>query len=103
MDYGELHTGGGSVLGFANHSLGKMNLQGKYQSVSAEGQPFGIELAFVCDDVAADYERAVAAGAVSVALPAEKPWGQMVAYVRAKEGTLIELCSPMGGSTADAV
>ena len=29
--------------------------------------------------------------------PVEKPWGQTVAYVRAIEGSLIELCSPLGG------
>ena len=28
--------------------------------------------------------------------PITKPWGQTVAYVRAPEGTLIELCTPMG-------
>ena len=94
VDYGELFTGG-SVLGFASHGLGQMNLKGEYQPVSATGQPVGIELAFVCDDVASDYQKAVDAGAVSVAAPLEKPWGQTVAYVRSVEGTLIELCSPI--------
>jgi lactoylglutathione lyase len=56
-DYGELATGE-TVLAFACHDLGDMNLNGAYHS---------------------------------------KPWGQVVAYVRSKEGTLIELCSPIGG------
>jgi lactoylglutathione lyase len=93
-DYGELQTGE-TVLAFAAHSLGQANLNGEYQKVSATGRPFGYELAMVSEDVAMAYKRAVAAGAVPIAAPQEKPWGQTVAYVRAVEGTLIELCSPV--------
>ena len=35
-------------------------------------------------------------GATPLKAPTEKPWGQVVAYVRARDGSLIELCSPMG-------
>jgi YD repeat-containing protein len=28
--------------------------------------------------------------------PKTKPWGQVVAYVRDKDGFLIEICTPMG-------
>jgi lactoylglutathione lyase len=94
VDYGELQTGE-TVLAFAAHSLGEMNLQGQYQKVSAAGNPFGFELALVSEDVGAAYELAVSAGAVPVAPPKEKPWGQTVAYVRSREGTLIEICSPI--------
>jgi lactoylglutathione lyase len=94
IDYGELQTGA-VTLAFANHSLGEFNFNGEYQKVSPEGLPFGYELAFVDDDVQAAYDRAIAAGAVSVKPPTQKPWGQTVAYVRAKEGTLIELCTPV--------
>ena len=97
VDYGELKTGE-TVLGFAAHSLGEMNLQGAYEKSSVEKKPFGMELALVSEDVAADYEKAVTAGAVAVVPPKEKPWGQTVAYVRAMEGTLIELCSPIAAS-----
>ena len=45
VDYGELQTGE-TVLGFAAHSLGEMNLPGKYREVSAEREPFGMELAW---------------------------------------------------------
>jgi len=93
--YGELETGT-TVLGFAAHVMGEMNLGGHYQKVNAEGNPFGVELAFVADDVGAAYSKAVAAGAVPVKEPTQKPWGQTVGYVRSTEGTLIELCSPMG-------
>ena len=74
-----------------------MNLGEQYQKTDPNTAPLGIELAFISDDVAAAHAKAVAAGAISIAPPIEKPWGQVVAYVRAKEGSLIELCSPIGG------
>lgn len=94
--YGELETGA-TVLAFASHAMGEMNLGGHYQKTDPASAPPGIELAFVSDDVAAAYDRAVAAGAVPLKAPEHKPWGQVVAYVRAQEGSLIELCSPIGG------
>ena len=94
-DYGELETGA-TVLAFASHALGALNFEGSYQKTDPNAAPLGIELAFVTDDVAQAYARAVAAGATPLKEPLEKPWGQVVAYVRAREGSLIELCSPMG-------
>lgn len=95
-EYGELETGT-TVLAFASHAMGEMNLDGHYQKIDLNAAPLGVELAFVTDDVASAYARAVAAGAISIKPPVEKPWGQLVAYVRAKEGSLIELCSPVDG------
>ncbi|PRC92176.1 VOC family protein [Solimicrobium silvestre] len=92
--YGELETGA-TVLAFGAHQMGEMNLDGHYQKVVATGAPFGVELAFVTEDVNAAFTKAVAAGAVAIKEPAQKPWGQQVAYVRSAEGSLIELCSPM--------
>jgi len=94
--YGELETGA-TVLAFASHAMGEMNLGGQYQKADPDALPLGVELAFVTDDVASAYAKAVAAGAIPIKEPIEKPWGQIVAYVRAKDGSLIELCSPMGG------
>ncbi len=94
--YGELETGA-TVLAFASHAMGEMNLGEQYRKVDPDADPFGVELAFITDDVASAYDRAVAAGAAPFKAPVEKPWGQVVAYVRAKEGSLIELCSPVGG------
>lgn len=93
-DYGELNTGA-ATLGFATHDLGKTNLPAGYRPVTREGQPVGQEVVFVDDDVQAAFSKAVAAGAEALVEPTEKPWGQTIAYVRALEGTLIELCSPM--------
>ncbi|WP_353954881.1 hypothetical protein [uncultured Methylobacterium sp.] len=36
------------------------------------------------------------AGALPVAAPMTKPWGQTVAYVRDGDGVLVELCSAVG-------
>ena len=94
--YGELETGE-TTLAFASHSMGKMNLDGHYQKTDPNAASLGVEIAFVTDNVANAYDKAVSSGAVSINPPTEKPWGQVVAYVRAKEGSLIELCSPIGG------
>ncbi len=94
--YGELETGT-TILAFASHEMGEMNLNGQYQKADPNAAPLGVELAFVTDDVATAYAKAIAAGASPIKAPIEKPWGQVVAYVRAKEGSLIELCSPIGG------
>jgi lactoylglutathione lyase len=32
-----------------------------------------------------------------LAAPSTKPWGQVVSYVRAPDGCLIELCTPISG------
>ncbi len=94
--YGELDTGG-TTLAFASHVLGAMNLGGSYERMDARGEPVGMELAFVTDDVVAAYDKALASGAVALKAPEHKPWGQLVGYVRALDGSVIELCSPMGG------
>ncbi len=94
--YGELNTGE-TVLAFASHEMGEMNLDGRYQKNDLNAMPFGVELAFITDNVASAFAKAVSAGAVSIKEPSTKPWGQVVAYVRSREGSLIELCSPISG------
>lgn len=95
-DYGELETGE-TVLAFASHEMGEMNLNGKYSRGNTNEKPFGIELAFVTDNVEAAYKKAIAAGAIPLKEPTQKPWGQVVGYVRAIDGSLVELCSPISG------
>ncbi len=94
--YGELQTGE-TTLAFASHEMGDMNLGGKYSKANINENPFGIELAFVTEDVAASYEKAVSAGALPIKEPEKKPWGQDVGYVRAIDGSIIELCTPISG------
>jgi lactoylglutathione lyase len=92
--YGELDTGD-CALAFASHALGEMNLLSGYAKLANMQPPAGIEVGFETNDVQAAYDRAISKGATSAAEPAEKPWGQTVAWVRAPEGTLIALGSPM--------
>ncbi len=94
--YGELESGS-TTIAFASQALGEMNLGANFVPMSPAATPPGIELAFVTEDVSSAYTKAVAAGAVPLHAPAQKPWGQVVAYVRSLEGTLIELCSPIAG------
>ena len=60
-----------------------------------EGRAPAVEVALVTDDVQAAFATAVNLGAVPVAEPKKKPWGQTVGYVRDLNGFLVEICSPM--------
>lgn len=93
--YGELETGA-TTLAFAAHELGDTNFAGGHVHADASKQPLGIEIALVSDDVPAAHARAVAAGAREMAAPTGKPWGQVVSWVRCPDGTLVELCTPVG-------
>ena len=93
--YGELETGE-TVLAFAAHSLGANNLPAGYVAADSSPQPLGVEVALVTDGVAEAHARALTAGAISLKEPMVKPWGQTVSYVRCPDGTLVELCSPIG-------
>ncbi|GAB3458106.1 VOC family protein [Insolitispirillum peregrinum] len=95
-DYGELETGA-TVLAFASLELAEANFRGACIPVKPDALPPGIELAFIAENVTQSYQTAVEAGADPVHPPAQKPWGQTIAYVRSIEGTLIELCTPVGG------
>jgi lactoylglutathione lyase len=93
-EYAELNTGT-TTLSFAAHSLANSGLKEGFQAADLKTKPFGIEVGFTTVDVPALVEKALAAGATLVEEPKEKPWGQVVAYVRDLEGFLIEICTPM--------
>jgi lactoylglutathione lyase len=93
-DYGELQTGE-TTLAFASHALGEMHFPDGHVRASDSRQPLGMEIALVTQDVHAAHRSALAQGAVELSAPAQKPWGQVVSYVRAPDGTLIELCTPV--------
>ena len=95
-DYGELETGQ-TALAFAAHHLGRNNLPEGYVAADSSPVPLGIEIALVTESVAEAHAKAVSVGATSIKEPSVKPWGQTVSYVRCPDGTLVELCSPMGG------
>jgi lactoylglutathione lyase len=92
--YGELETGA-ARLGFASLELAKTHLKQELVVASPDKAPLSVEIALVTPDVAAMYARAVKAGATSVGEPAAKPWGQTVAYLRDRDGYLVELCTPL--------
>lgn len=93
--YAEMETGE-TVLAFAGEPMAEMNglaiRPNRRTEISA-----GFEIAFVTDDPNTAYATAIAAGAAAIKTPAEKPWGQVVGYVRDPNGCLIEICSPMSG------
>ena len=91
--YAELETGA-TALAFAAIELAASNLPGALApAVAAESGP-SFEVCFVTEDVGGAYERAVGEGAEPVSPPLSKPWGQDVAYVRDRDGTLVEIASP---------
>ena len=92
--YGEMETGD-TTLSFASHSLVGEFIRGGYRRNDPAESPAGVEIGLVTDDVAAAWDTALAAGAIVVAPPTTKPWGQTVAYVRDLDGMLVEICTPV--------
>lgn len=93
-EYGELKTGQ-TTLSFASLALASSNVEGGVTPSDLRQPPPAFEVAFSTDDVAAAFDRAIAAGAVAASQPKVKPWGQTVAYVRDLNGNLVELCTPI--------
>ena len=91
--YGEMDTGE-TKLAFASVELATSNGV-PFVPANPEGPSPAVEVALVTQDVAGAFAVAVKAGAVPVAEPKQKPWGQTVGYVRDLNGFLIEICSPM--------
>lgn len=94
--YGELETGA-TTLSFAAHDLGAMNFPKGHVAASESALPLGMEVALSTEDVDAAHRKALACGAEELKAPERKPWGQTVSYVRCPDGTLVEICTPMGG------
>lgn len=93
--YGELETGE-TALAFAADELAALNFSTGHVSARTSIKPLGMEVGLVTGDVPAAHARALAAGATELSGPQTKPWGQTVSYVRCPDGTLVELCSPIG-------
>lgn len=96
--YAELDTPG-VKLGFVADGQAEGNLARGYRpnrpGDSADRRPAGFEFGFEVADVAAAWKRALGAGATPYAEPADKPWGQRIAYVRDPDGILVELAQPL--------
>lgn len=93
-EYAELMSGE-TTLAFAAVELADNNLKEGFQESNLKAKPFGMEIGFVTKDVEAVVNKAIAAGATLTEAPKNKPWGQVVAYVRDLDGFLIEICTPM--------
>ena len=93
-DYAAMATGE-TTLAFASLKLVESNFKNGFIPSSNTNKPFGVELAFVTDEVQETMDSAVKAGASIEANPVEKPWGQIVGYVRDINGFLIEICTPI--------
>lgn len=93
--YGELEVDGAVSLGFVANAQAAGNLPEGFVANNPKARPGGFEIGLVVDDVEAAFAKAVKAGAHPAASPANKPWGQTIAYVRDRDGILVELCSAM--------
>ena len=91
-DYGELSTGE-TTISFASKKLAAQNLKDGFIESNLEDKPFAIELGFITDNVGELVQKATSFGAVLIKEPTQKPWGQIVAYVRDLDGFLIEICT----------
>jgi len=95
-DYGELITGE-TTISFASKKLAAQNLKDGFIESNPEDKPFAIELGFITDNVGELVQKATSFGAILVKEPMQKPWGQIVAYVRDLDGFLIEICTEVQG------
>ena len=93
--YGELETGE-TTLSFAAHDLGDANFPGGHVRASESEAPLGMEIGLVTLDVVSAHAHALREGAIELSSPVEKSWGQIVSFVRAPDGCLIEFCTPVG-------
>jgi lactoylglutathione lyase len=93
-DYGELNTGN-TTLSFASFELGNSNFKNGFTQSSLSDKPFGVEFAFVTDDIEFAFVTAIEYGAIVLEEITTKPWGQKVAYLRDPNGILLEICTPV--------
>lgn len=93
-DYGELSTGE-TTIAFASIELGKSNFKKGFEKIENNEKPIGMEMAFVTEEIEADFQKALSVGATEFEKIAEKPWGQKVGYLKDNNGILIELCTPV--------
>ena len=93
-EYGELATGT-TKLAFAANTFVKTIMPQPFEEASIDKPAPPMELGFVTEHVEEAFHQAISAGAIEIKKPTQKPWGQLVGYVRDINGFIIELCSPM--------
>lgn len=93
--YAEMETGT-TALAFVDEKFLKESLPFRLNRPSEEAA--GIEISLVTDHVEQQFNKAIKEGAILVLKPTQKPWGQIVSYVKDNNGCLVEICSPIEGS-----
>ncbi len=92
--YAEMETGQ-TILAFANEDFVMASHQ--FRPNRQKEQAAGAEIAFVVDNVEQQFKRAIDSGATEILKPAQKPWGQIVSYVRDNNGFIVEICNAING------
>lgn len=93
--YAEMETGQ-TALAFVSEKM--IQASHSFRPNRASGEQAGVEIALVTENVQPQFEKALKAGAISISEPEQKPWGQIVSYVRDNNGFLVEICSPIAAS-----
>lgn len=91
--YAELETGS-TRLAFTSKELARTSGLDFGQLGQATTPP-PFEIALVTDQVESVFKKAIERGAIELKKPAQKPWGQLVGYVKDCNGFLVEICSPL--------
>ena len=92
--YAEMETGQ-TILAFTSKALASENGL-DFGQLEAFSSPAPFEIALTTDRVEAAFQNAIENGAISLKSPVQKPWGQLVGYVKDCNGFLVEICSPLG-------
>lgn len=90
--YAEMETGS-TALAFVDEKFVKDALPFRLNRSTEDAA--GIEISLVTENVEDQFDKAIKAGAVSIVKPTQKPWGQLVSYVKDINGCLVEICSPI--------
>ncbi len=91
--YAEMETGQ-TRLAFTSKELAHENGL-DFGQLDKTSSPAPFEIALVTPEVEFAFENAVKNGAIELKKPIQKPWGQLVGYVRDCNGFLVEICSPL--------
>lgn len=89
--YAEMDTGE-TTLAFCSETLAQTNGL-NFSPNRIVQKPSGFEIALLTDNVQEAFDIALKAGAHKILEPTQKPWEQVVAYVRDNNGILVEICS----------
>lgn len=97
---GFAELGDEGLIAVASHGAGEFMMPDAYPKPT-DGRLAGAELAFYTADVQGAHDRAVAAGARSLASPREMDWGQTVAYVEDPAGTILGFVTRLNDPTSE--